>query len=270
MLKLIDLIHLSGVKLGDYKIHCATGSNPTPLEAFLDGSWKDWQERQNQKNFECSQILSLIHLSGARWLFAGLFEVLGVKNGNIHNPDGYQYSTNEVDGLTHLTGRAIIEFSKKFRASYLVGSKFGNNLIVSAILDQITSIGEFPGFHDILLSFAILKTIIRESPPSWSTALGNVAGIYVITDNSSGKHYIGSAYGGIGIWQRWSSYAQTGHGGNKELRKILELNGQNHVQNFQFSILEVCDLNTSNEFILGRESHWKTVLRTREFGLNCN
>jgi hypothetical protein len=34
MIKLMDLIGLAGVKLGKFKIHCATGDNPTPLEAF--------------------------------------------------------------------------------------------------------------------------------------------------------------------------------------------------------------------------------------------
>ena len=43
MIKLTDLIKLAGVDLHDFKIHCATGSNPTPLEAFLDGAFQEWQ-----------------------------------------------------------------------------------------------------------------------------------------------------------------------------------------------------------------------------------
>jgi len=78
MLKLIDLLRLAGVALTDWKIHCATGLRNPPLDAFFDGRWKWWQEQQNQKNFECDQILSLIHLGGSRWLFAGVYEVLGV------------------------------------------------------------------------------------------------------------------------------------------------------------------------------------------------
>ena len=46
--------------------------------------------------------------------------------------------------------------------------------------------------------------------------------------------------------------------------------GSDHASHFQFSISEVCDLNASDEFILGREGHWKAVLRTREFGHNGN
>lgn len=67
MIRLLDLISLAGIKLGDYKIHCATGVDPTPLEAFFDGQFKQWQEYQNQQNFRCDHIISLIHLGADRW-----------------------------------------------------------------------------------------------------------------------------------------------------------------------------------------------------------
>jgi hypothetical protein len=270
MFKLTDLIELSGVKLHDFKVHCATGIETRPLEAFLDGTWKEWQERQNQRNFECKRIVSLIHLGSIRWLFAGVFDVLGIQHGNKHNPNGFMYSTKEVAGLEHLTGRAIVEFKKTFRASYLRGEKHKDQLLVAAVQEQRMTVGDFPGFNGILLSFATLRTVIRERIPTWHAALSNVAGIYVITDNHTGKQYIGAAYGGVGIWQRWSSYAQSGHGGNNELKVLLGATSIEYAQNFQFSLLEVCDLNSSNDFIFSRERHWKNVLRTREFGLNSN
>jgi hypothetical protein len=261
---------MAGIDLGDWKIHCATGQKSPPLEAFFDGRWREWQEEQNQKNFECDRIVSLIQLDGSRWLFAGVFEVLGVTKGTRHNPEGYRYSTREVPGLEHLTGRAIIRFDKQFRASYLIGPKYADQMHVVALHEQRMTVGEFPGFNAVLLSHAKLKTIVREGIESWLTALSNVAGVYVITDNSTGKQYVGSAYGGDGIWSRWTAYAKNGHGGNAELRTLHCDEGAGHADNFQYSILEVCDLNASEEFIIGRESHWKTVLRTREYGLNRN
>jgi hypothetical protein len=270
MLKLTDLIQMAGINLADYKIHCATGLNSSPLEAFFDGRWKEWQEEQNQKNFECDQILSLIQLDGSRWLFAGVFEVLGVKKGSRHNPEGYRYSTRELRGLEHLTGRAIVRFEKQFRASYLIGSKYADKMHVVGLHEHRMSVGDFPGFNAVLLSHAKLKTVVRENTESWRAALGNVAGVYIITDNSTGKQYVGSAYGGDGIWRRWCAYAKNGHGGNAELRTLLNDQGADHADNFQYSILEVCDLNASDEFTLARESHWKSVLRTREYGLNSN
>ena len=118
MVKLIELIQLAGINLVDFKIHCATGTNPTPLEAFFDGTFRQWQEQQNGENFQCKHILSLIFLGGDQWLFAGVYVVDGVEPGKWKPTTCYQYHTREVDGLHHLTGKAIIQFKKSFRNSY--------------------------------------------------------------------------------------------------------------------------------------------------------
>lgn len=270
MLRLTDLIRLCGVTLDDWKIHCATGKKAAPLDAFLNGTWKQWQEDQTQRNFECRQIVSLIHLSRDHWLFAGCFDVLGVERGTRHNPDRFTYSTREVAGLDDLTGRAVVRFDKAFRASYLIGPKWADHMRVVAIREERMTVGEFPGFNDVLLPLVTLRTVVGQQIDSWKAALGNVAGVYVITDTSDGRQYVGSAYGGDGLWTRWTAYARTGHGGNKELRELLARRGAGHAENLQFSILEVCDLNAGDEFVIGRESHWKDVLKTREFGLNSN
>lgn len=270
MLKLMDILRLAGITLAHYKIHCATGFNPAPLEAFFDGKFKQWQEQQNQKNFQCENILSLIHLGGDRWLFAGVYAVEGVEPGTWKSDPCFLYSTREVDGLDHLTGRAIVEFRKTFRASYLRGAKFADQLIIVEIRNQRMTIGDFPGYNSVLLSHRMLQTIVNEDNPSWRTALSNVAGVYLLTDRSDGRLYVGSAYGGEGIWQRWNAYAKTGHGGNKELVELLHEKGEGHAGQFQFSLLEVCDLGSSDNYVVEREVHWKEVLKTREFGLNKN
>jgi len=133
MIKLIDLIRLAGINLVEFKIHCATGTNPTPLEALFDGKFRQWQEQQNQKNFQCEHVLSLIHLGGDLWLFAGVYVVDGVEPGTWKSTPCYQYSTREIDGLDHLTGKVIVRFKKTFRASYLQGLKYANHLLVTEI-----------------------------------------------------------------------------------------------------------------------------------------
>lgn len=268
--RLADLIKLEGVALNDFKVHCATGANPTPMDAFLDGKFKQWQEQQNNKNFECEQILSIIHDNGTKWLFAGVYEVLGVQQGKWKPGKCYLYSTKEIKGLEHLVGRVIVEFNKKFRASYLNGEKFADQLLVSSIREKRMSIGEFSGFNNVLLSRTKLCTIIRESDPSWRSPLSKIGGVYLITDTSDGKHYVGSAYGEEGIWQRWGNYVSTGDGGNKELKRLLKEKGNGHVKYFQYKLLEVCDINSNKDQIIERESHWKEVLMSREFGLNKN
>jgi hypothetical protein len=270
MIKFIDIISMAGIKLYDYKIHCATSKTWSPLEEFFDGRFRQWQEQQNQKNFQCKHILSMIHLENNRWLFAGVYKVKGVKPYQRKGKIRFLYSTQEVKGLDHLTGRAIIQFEKNFRASYLRGHKYEDQLILAELRDQRMTIGDFPGYNSVLLSYRMLKTIVRESNPSWKAALSNVAGVYLVTDTTSGKMYVGSAYGGDGIWQRWTAYSKNGHGGNKELRVLLHKKGENHAEHFQFSLLEICDLNSSDEYVIDREVYWKKALKTREFGLNQN
>ena len=79
-LKLIHLLRLAGIDLDDYKIHCAidTSRNNRPLDDFFAGNFKTYQETQTKKNFNKSHILSLIHLNGNDWLFAGIWKVLGI------------------------------------------------------------------------------------------------------------------------------------------------------------------------------------------------
>jgi hypothetical protein len=272
MIRLLDLISLAGVELGNFKIHCATpsGDSPTPLEAFFDGHFQGWQEYQTKQNFRCDKVLSLIHLGGSQWLFAGVYAVSGVEPRRSAEKSWYQYSTVELPGLEHLAGRAVVQFYKNFRASYLRGDRYGKELAVCELRRERLTIGEFPGYRDVLLSYRRLRTLVRQEIPSWRFALSSVSGVYVIVDTLTGRQYVGSACGSGGIWQRWVTYALNGHGENKDLKVILQERGAEYSSNFQYAILEISDLNASPERIEVREDHWKRVLRTREFGYNRN
>ena len=272
MLKLVDLIEQSGVALGEFKFHCAIDNKRSqwrPLQEFFAGRFEVGQSQQSQKNFDCDNVVSLINLSSSRrWLFVGAYRVDGVRPATRWN--GFIYSLKRIGGLEHLDGRAIIEFPKTFRASYLVGQKYRDSLLISWIREEKMSVADFPGFNGVRLSFEILCSIVQQDNPSWRSALANVAGVYVIVDGQSGRQYVGSAYGGVGLWQRWTAYTKTGHGGNKELRTLLKRKGGGYAKNFQFSLVEVCDINANPDYIISRESHWKDVLMSREFGLNRN
>ena len=56
----------------------------------------------------------------------------------------------------------------------------------------------------------------------------------------------------------------------KELKKLLRENGEDYKFGFKYSILEVCNMNLGNDYIKERETYWKDVLLTRNFGLNDN
>ena len=87
--------------------------------------------------------------------------------------------------------------------------------------------------------------------------------IYYIYDVTLRKGYVGSAGGQDNLWQRWTEYAATGHGGNTRLKKCKP-------KNLLFSILERLPEDTLKEELLKRESEWKERLHTRKHGLNCN
>ncbi len=282
MIKLLDVLGITENELSDYKVHFATGESDKlkPYKKFLIGAFKEWQERQTNKNFSRKYILSLIYYDKNKWLFGGVYEVVSPEPELIKEGDRslWKYETELVNRQTDLIGRIIVGYKKEFRASYpcLELTSPDNRYIapkdmsISSILDKRTSIHDFAGFDNVNIDYETLANIVADGIPSWKSALSNVKGIYLIADRHTGKLYVGSAYGGDCIWQRWAAYAANGHGGNIELKELLKTNGEGYKYNFKYSILEVCNMNLGNDYIIARETHWKEVLQTRIFGLNRN
>jgi hypothetical protein len=267
MIRLIDILKAQGIALGRYKIHLATVGRTSPLEAYWQGRFKEWQDEQNAKNFQCDTVIGLIQRGGDRWLFGGVYRILGVQKG-VRTP--FQYETELLPGQDDLVGRVIVKFKRDFRASYILGDKYGHQLEVAEILASALSIEEFDGYNNVRLSHAKLTWIVQKQESSWRAALSSVGGVYHIMDTSTGKAYVGSAYGSGGIWQRWCRYADNGHGGNAELIALLEMEGDEYAKHFQYSVLEIADLLDTKDQVLKREDHWKSVLMSRKFGYNSN
>lgn len=270
MIRLVDLLSSQGIKLGRYKVHLATVSSGEmpPLEAYLNGRFQEWQERQSKQNFRCEQVLALIHLGESQWLFAGVYEVLGSPT---KQTDHWQYHTRLLTGQTDLIGRVVVGFRRTERASYRWGHAVEDRLGVSKVREDPYTVEEFPGFNRFVIAHNHLRLIVTQQEPSWKAALSSVRGVYLIVDSSTGKQYVGSAPGEGGFWQRWRSYAETGHAGNKELKNLLTKNGTAHAEHFRYSVLEVAELVASDERVAKREAHWKNMLMSRmPFGLNLN
>lgn len=281
---MINLTQLLGIKeeeFQEYKVHFAIGrdNRKEPYNTFLIDGFKSWQEHQTNKNFGRKYVLSLVYYDKDIWMFAGIYEVLPVKPVPVQNENGWKgwkYETKLTNKAVDYIGRAFFKFKKEFRASYPVlelDPKNGEPIAempLSHILDKRVALADFVGFDKVNVDYKTLKYIVSDNISSWKAALSNVKGIYLIVDTLTGKQYVGSAYGDECIWQRWSNYAKTGHGGNAELKNLLVENGQEYAYNFKYSILEVCNMNLGNEYIIDRETHWKEVLLTRKFGLNKN
>lgn len=166
-----------------------------------------------------------------------------------------------------LIGRIIVSHKRIGRASYVWYTPH-YPLPIAEIRREKLRVSEFPGYNAVILTYEELKLVIEQEIASWKGALANIKGIYLITDTSTGKHYVGKASGNEGIWQRWCSYAANGHGGNVEIQKLLRSNQNSYARHFQFSILEIADTHASDSDILIREQYWMDVLKSREFGLN--
>ena len=129
----------------------------------------------------------------------------------------------------------------------------------------------FCGYDNIAHDFSQLELIIKRGQLDWKAALENVKGVYLIVDKSNGMKYVGSASGDTGIWSRWTSYIETGHGGNCELTKLIKNYDIEYARNnFQFSLLEFYSMRTDDQTIFDREQYWKKVLQTQIFGYNKN
>ena len=269
---LFDLIKVTNpdLKPEQCKLHLATwNGKENPVDVFLAGNFDEWQRWQTKRNFERKYVIALISLpTSNHWLFVGLYKSDGAawkKQQKL-----YYYNLAADNSCTELDGRLVVAFSRAGRQSYLDAEKWVPGITISELRAEKLSIAEFPGYRNINLSKGELATIVRQSIESWRTALSNVAGIYVISHTESGKLYVGSATGEGGLWQRWSQYVATDHGGNKELRELLRETAINTAENFRFSVLEIADIHSSEKEVLRRESHWKKVLLTKQHGYNAN
>ncbi|WP_285725107.1 GIY-YIG nuclease family protein [Psychromicrobium xiongbiense] len=162
--------------------------------------------------------------------------------------------------LADLRDRLVIGWTAP--RSWKVNGRTAANYVVKEIADAKPV--PFPGFDRLVINHAKLQAVMREPRyASWRTALASVMGVYLITDTSDGRQYVGKADGGENIRQRWSAYATNGHGNNVELRGL-------DPANFRFSLLRVFDPATPTRDIDAAESHFKEALDTRKHGLNRN
>jgi hypothetical protein len=260
----------------DMKIHFAVTNqkNINPLEVFKASQdrFTIYQNRQTRQNFSRKYILSLIQTENkVDWLFAGIYHVEGdpVKKGDL-----YFYETKLTDLYNDLIGRLIVNFKKPFRASYPYAENV-KNITVLSIREERLSVSDFKSFHETNLSRFELETIFKYQAKDWKAALSSVAAIYLLTDYTNNKLYVGSAYktkydGNGSLWNRWETYNNSYHGGNKRLKKLFKEQSEEGFANFQYSILETFVLYISLSQITSRESEWKKRLRSIETGYNDN
>lgn len=277
-IQLGSIIDLNAIGITNFKLHLASWNGKEhPLDVFVQdkNQWKAWNEwRENKDDFNRTYIFTLINYyhEPNRWLFAGIYKI--VQRHYDFKATEVGYEVELVDTYTELIGRLIIDFTRyqgmRGRAFRL--EAYFNDFTVSEILKDSYEGAKFPGYESISLPFKALHSIIKGQKTDWKTALENVKGVYVIFDKHNGKKYVGSAYGGFGIWARWSAYAENGHGSNKDLVQLITAKGIDYAkEHFTMTLLEYRPTRTDDKVIIARESFWKDALQSRDiFGYNSN
>jgi len=220
---------------------------------------------------DCDVIISFISTTGRFAKLKGIYRVNDVRS---FNDEDYQnapevlkncisnsvfwYDLEELNQFSSLTNRLIVEFNRD------IGWLQKLDLPIFELRPVEPEI-KFPGFQDLILTWNELKTICKNPlvHKAYTTALKSTAGIYRIIDNLDGAAYIGSASGLEGLWQRWSQYAQTGHGNNRELKK-------RNPENFQWSIIRTLSGSMSRSEVNKIEKIEKDKHGSKVHGLNPN
>jgi hypothetical protein len=276
--KLNDLFHLTEDEMRKYKIHLAAYNGyEQPLDVFARDreEWKGWNEwRGGKDDFNREYIIGLIpdYHKIDKYVFGGVFKVIKRYDDWQETEVGYKVElTNQFKSLI---GRLVVGFSRYqgLRGRAFLLENFMDSMSIAEILENPYEGEEFPGYDNVRIDFSSLELLVQNQKTDWRVALENVKGIYLIVDKYNGKKYVGSAYGDSGIWSRWCTYINTGHGYNDELVMLIEKNGIDYARKyFQFAILELRSMKTDDDTIINRESFWKEVLLTRgNFGYNKN
>ncbi len=268
-IKLNDILKLDNLKNVKVRFNLMFADNWNPIEIFknnevkilLEGQY--WNYNKNKSYKEGQITLGFIRIKSKEnfWLLFHIGKI--TKDLNIFNGIGYEYET--ISEYEKYFGRLIIKFKNTSQNMIRNAESVINDCEVAQILSDTFDNDIFPGYDKVNISWDEMVRVIEKD--TWKTALQNQKGIYLITDISNGKKYVGSAYGENMILGRWKAYIKTGNGGNIGLKS---LHFDYIKKNFRYSILDIYKSTTDDQIIIERENWWKEVLQSRQFGYNEN
>ena len=262
--EILNLDDLNNVKIR-FNLMFQDNWNPTDffknsdLETMLKGQYWNYKKKSYRQGQITIGFLSLPQKD--LWL---LFHV-GRVTKDLHKFDDVGYEYQVLTEYEKYFGRLIVKYKNKSQNLIRLATSVINDCEVVQLLPDTFDNDIFPGYEKVRLSWGELRRVIEKE--GWKTALQNQKGVYLITDISNGKMYVGSAYGENMLLGRWNSYVRTGHGDNVELKRI----GIDHIQKyFEYSILDIFKSTIDDQTVIDRESWWKITLKTRQFGYNQN
>jgi hypothetical protein len=278
-LGILDLLELAGLPL-TARVKLVRHQDPHyDAQDLLRRGWLEaYQKFQSKPVFDnLDYIVSFTGMGGSRARFLGVFRV-GPRRPSVNVPlprgcpygewrdAGYHYDLQHTPGYDHLEGRVIIDWGKA-----RVWHQRASNKTVLEVLPAGYLLDPFDDYLQFTLTYRELVHLVdhQEANKEWRARLSAVAGVYLILATTTGKQYIGSAYGAEGIWGRWLAYARTGHGGNALLSQLIATD-RAYPASFSYSVLEVLPTSFARAKVLAHERQFKQKLGSRATGLNAN
>lgn len=268
-IKLNDILKINNLNDVRVRFNLMFKQNWNPIEIFkngeistmLEGQYWNYSKKKSYREGQITIGLVKIKPNEDFWLLFHIGRI--TKDLNRLNGIGYEYET--IPEFEKYVGRLVIRYKNKAQTLVRKAESVFNDCYISQILPDTFDNDIFPGYEKVNISWNDLKRIVNKE--TWKTALQNQKGVYLITDILNGKMYVGSAYGENMILGRWKSYVRNGNGGNVGLKA---LDFEYIKQNFRYSILDIYKSTTDDSIILDRETWWKNILQTRNFGYNEN
>ena len=255
-------------------------TNKVVAAHYERGCLEQYQTVQLPTRFQnCDMLISFLGTEGTNGVFQGCYRVGQFRPyRRAEFPEDFPETGKEgvdvvweltkMDLLADMKDRIVIDWGKGTLNWCHRGPMEKELLEIRPAVSEI----EFTSYEKVVLSFETLRNIVFHAAKHkiWEQRLSAVAGVYLITDTKTGRHYVGSASGEQGgIWGRWSEYARTKHGGNKRLKELIAADSD-YCSNFQYSILEVFPIKRDRHEVLEYEQLYKRKLGSIQFGLNNN
>lgn len=252
-------------------------------DVYNRGMIEAYQSTQSKNCFDnCKYIAAFMGTNKTEALFIGMYEIIeSVAGSEVASlmPEDYPYPEHfaddhiyykmqKLDVMSDMDKKLVIDWGQATRSWFQWANNDKEVLSISN-RDEI----EFPGYEDMILSYADLGDIVDGEIRyrKWIEALKNVNGIYLICDTKRNKQYVGSSYNDDGILGRWTEYYKTHHGGDVDIKEHLRKYPDAYYD-FQFTILRILPKNVADKEAIRVEGIYKNKLCTRnpEYGLNKN
>ncbi len=227
--------------------------------------FEKYQNIQGRDRFEVGKLLaSFVRTPSDKTLFVGMYRVnaKGVTDENeidpcslLPKPGLVLYETSRDERLKDMQERLVVDWGKAYLAWHQRANK-NDKRVIELFRDPEDE--PFPGYF----AFRYPLTELAYLPLTWKEQLRAAKGVYVLTSATTREHYVGSATGLGGFFERWAQHAKVG-GDAVGFRAIGP-------SEYQVSILQVSAGFETDEDILRTEYAWMEKLQSRSMGINGN